>query len=155
YGLETIMLRYFNVFGPYQKPHSEYAAAIPKFLTAALTDQPAVIFGDGQQSRDFTFVNNVVEANMAAIAAPPEALGKVFNIACGESYSLLQLLDLLEHILGKKIGREFAEPRPGDVKYSLADVSSAEKYLGYIPRVEFKEGLKQTVEWFSDVVRSK
>jgi len=155
YGLETIMLRYFNVFGSYQNPHSEYAAIIPKFLTAALTDQPAVIFGDGQQSRDFTFVNNVVEANLAAVAAPAEALGKVFNIACGESYSLLQLLDLLEHILGKKIGREFAEPRPGDVKYSLADVSLAQKHLGYIPRVSFKEGLKRTLEWFSSATQKQ
>jgi len=155
YGLETVVLRYFNVFGPYQNPLSQYAAVIPRFISAGLTDQPAIIFGDGEQSRDFTFVNNVVEANLAAVAAPAEALGKVFNIACGESYSLLQLLDLLEHILGKKIGREFAEPRSGDVKYSLADVSLAQKHLGYIPRVSFKEGLKRTLEWFSSATQKQ
>lgn len=123
YGLETIILRYFNVFGPYQNPYSQYAAVIPKFITAALTDQPVTIFGDGTQSRDFTFVENVVEANLAAIQAPKEAVGKAYNIACGENYSLLQLLDLLEEILGKRISRVFQEPRPGDVKHSWADIS--------------------------------
>ncbi len=150
YGLETIMLRYFNVFGPHQNPHSQYAAVIPKFITAALTDQPAIVFGDGQQSRDFTFVDNVVEANLAAIEAPREALGKAFNIACGESFSLLQLLEILEGILGKRIKRVFKEPQPGDVKHSLADISRARELLGYQPKIGFREGLQRTVEWFND-----
>ena len=149
YGLETIMLRYFNVFGPHQNPHSQYAAVIPRFITAALTDQPATIFGDGKQSRDFTFVDNVVKANLAALEAPKEALGKAFNIACGENYSLLQLLDLLEDILGKKIERIFQNPQPGDVRHSLADISRAQKLLGYRPEIDFREGLERTVEWFS------
>lgn len=150
YGLETIILRYFNVFGPYQNPHSQYAAVIPKFVTAALSGQPVVIFGDGQQSRDFTFVDNVVEANLAAIEAPKEALGKAFNIACGESFSLLELLEILEGILGKKIKKLFREPQPGDVKHSRADISRAKKLLGYQPKIRFQEGLQKTVEWFKD-----
>ena len=150
YGLETIILRYFNVFGPYQNSHSQYAAVIPKFITAALSGQPVVIFGDGQQSRDFTFVDNVVEANLAAIDAPKEALGKAFNIACGESFSLLELLGILEGILGRKIKRLFKEPQPGDVKHSRADISRAKKLLGYQPKIRFREGLQKTVEWFKD-----
>ena len=150
YGLETIILRYFNVFGPYQNPYSQYAAVIPKFITAALSGQPVVIFGDGQQSRDFTFVDNVVEANLAAIDAPKEALGKVFNIACGESFSLLELLEILEGILRRKIKRLFREPQPGDVKHSRADISRAKKLLGYQPKIRFREGLQKTVEWFKD-----
>ena len=150
YGLETIILRYFNVFGPYQNSHSQYAAVIPKFITAALSGQPVVIFGDGQQSRDFTFVDNVVEANLAAIDAPKEALGKAFNIACGESFSLLELLEILEGILGRKIKRLFKEPQPGDVKHSRADISRAKKLLGYQPKIRFREGLQKTVEWFKD-----
>lgn len=153
YGLETIILRYFNVFGPYQNPYSQYAAVIPKFITAALTDQPVTIFGDGTQSRDFTFVENVVEANLAAIQAPKEAVGKAYNIACGENYSLLQLLDLLEEILGKRISRVFQEPRPGDVKHSWADISQAQKSLGYQPKIGFREGLERTIEWFSERIR--
>jgi nucleoside-diphosphate-sugar epimerase len=150
YGLETIILRYFNVFGPMQNPHSEYAAVIPKFITAALKGDPVTIFGDGQQLRDFTFVENVVQANLAAVAASKEALGQVFNIACGESFSLLQLLEILENILGKEIQTMFKEPQPGDVKHSLADIIRARQLLGYQPKIGFREGLQSTIEWFSD-----
>jgi len=146
YGLQTIILRYFNVFGPYQNPYSEYAAVIPKFITAALANQPVVIFGDGEQSRDFTFVDNVVDANLSAISASRQALGKVFNIACGERYSLLQLVNFLEDILGKRIKKEFNEVRRGDVKHSLANISLAEKYLNYAPKVNFKEGLRKMIK---------
>ncbi len=149
YGLETIMLRYFSIFGPYQNPCSQYAAAIPNFITAALTNQTAiVIFGDGKQTRDFTFVDNVIEANLLAIKASREALGKAFNIACGKSYSLLDLLSFLEHILGKKLKREHTEPRTGDVRHSLGDVTAARHFLHYEPKVGFQEGLEKTVAWF-------
>lgn len=146
YGLETIILRYFNVFGTYQNPYSEYAAVIPKFITAVLANQSVVIFGDGKQSRDFTFVDNVVDANLSAISASQEALGKAFNIARGERYSLLQFVNLLEDILGKRIKKEFNEARRGDVKHSLASISLAKKYLDYTPKVNFKEGLRKLIK---------
>lgn len=153
YSLETVILRYFNVFGPYQNPYSQYAAVIPKFITAALAGYPVVIFGDGEQSRDFTFVDNVVEANLAAIAAPREALGEVFNIACGKSYSLLQVLRMLENVLKKRIERVFKDPQPGDVKHSRADISKARELLGYNPKIDFQEGLVKTIEWFKQRIK--
>jgi len=150
YGLKTIMLRYFNVFGPHQNFHSPYAAVIPRFIVAALTGQPAVIFGDGYQSRDFAFVDNVVEANLAAVAAPEDALGRAFNIAYGKRYSLLELLDFLEQIVGRRVERRFEKARPGDVKHSQADISAARHYLGYFPKVDFLDGLRYTVKWIQE-----
>lgn len=149
YGLETICLRYFNVFGPRQDPTSQYAAVIPLFIAAVASDRQPVVYGDGLQSRDFSFVENVVEANLMACAAPGEATGQVCNIACGERLTLLDLLDELGRILEKKPKPIFDPPRPGDVKHSLADISQARKLLGYEPKVSFSEGLRRTVAWFA------
>jgi len=154
YGLEVVILRYFNVFGPFQNPHSQYAAVIPKFITAALKGEPVTIFGDGRQSRDFTFVDNVVEANLAALQAPKSALGKPINIACGQSYTLLDLVATLEELLDTTIKRVFKEPRPGDVQHSWADISLAKELLGYEPRVDFREGLRRTIAWYRDRVEA-
>lgn len=147
YGLETVSLRYFNVFGPRQDPNSEYSAVIPRFITKCLRGERPTIFGDGTQSRDFTYVENNIRANMLAATAPGVA-GRVFNIACGRSYSLLDLLRAINEILGTNIEPVFAPPRKGDVRHSLADISEAEKSLGYSVGVDFHEGLRRTVEWY-------
>lgn len=149
YGLETVSLRYFNVFGPHQDPNSHYAAVIPKFITAMLNDESPVIFGDGEQSRDFTYIQNNVDANLLACEVAGAA-GKMFNIACGERISLNELVAMLKKILGKKIEPVYKEPRPGDVKHSLADITLAREILGYKPRYGFEDGLKKTVEWFDN-----
>ncbi len=149
FGLETICLRYFNVFGPRQDPASQYAAVIPLFIAAVASDQQPVIYGDGLQSRDFTFIENVVRANLTACSAPKEATGQVYNIACGEQFTLLDLLDELGRILNKKPRPVFDEPRQGDVKHSLADISLAKKRLSFEPDVSFAEGLRRTVAWFT------
>lgn len=146
YGLETVSLRYFNVFGPRQDPNSQYAAVIPKFITAMLNNERPVIFGDGEQSRDFTYVQNNVDANLLACTVP-KAAGKMFNIACGERISLNQLVEVLNGILGKDIEPVYAEERIGDVKHSLADISLARDILGYEPEYGFEDGLIKTVEW--------
>jgi UDP-glucose 4-epimerase len=147
YGLETVSLRYFNVFGPRQDPTSQYSAVIPKFITAMLRGQRPTIYGDGTQTRDFTFVLNNVLANIAAAEAPGVS-GRVFNIACGTSYSLLDLVSEINAILGTSIEPEFAPPRAGDVRHSLADISSAQEALGYKVVVDFREGLRRTIEWY-------
>jgi UDP-glucose 4-epimerase len=147
YGLETVSLRYFNVFGPRQDPDSEYSAVIPKFITKCLRGQRPTIYGDGMQSRDFTYVDNNVRANLLAATAPGVA-GRVFNIACGHSYSLLDLLAAINEILGTNIEPVFEAPRRGDVRHSLADISEAQKHLGYAVAVDFYEGLRRTVEWY-------
>ena len=149
YGLETVSLRYFNVFGPHQDPNSQYAAVIPKFITAMLNDESPVIFGDGEQSRDFTYIQNNVDANLLACEVTGVA-GKMFNIASGERISLNELVAMLKKILGKKIEPVYKEPRPGDVKHSLADITLAREILGYKPRYGFEDGLKKTVEWFDN-----
>jgi UDP-glucose 4-epimerase len=149
YGLETICLRYFNVFGPRQDPTSQYAAVIPLFITAVASDGQPVVYGDGLQSRDFSFVENVVEANILACTAATKATGRIYNIACGERFTLLQLLDELGKVLNKAPQPVFEPPRPGDVKHSLADISRAREYLGYKPKVSFPEGLRRTVAWFT------
>jgi len=149
FGLEILCLRYFNVFGPRQDPTSQYAAVIPLFITAVASDREPTIYGDGLQSRDFTFVENVVEANLLACSAPKEATGEVYNIACGERFTLLQLLDELGRILKKKPRPFFEPPRPGDVKHSLADISRARDLLGFEPKVSFADGLRRTVSWFT------
>lgn len=147
YGLETVSLRYFNVFGPRQDPTSQYSAVIPKFITAMLRGHRPIIYGDGTQTRDFTFVLNNVLANIAAAEAPGVS-GRVFNIACGTSYSLLDLVSEINAILGTSIEPEFAPPRAGDVRHSLADISSAQEALGYKVVVDFREGLRRTIEWY-------
>jgi len=149
FRLETICLRYFNVFGPRQDPTSQYAAVIPIFITAVASDRQPTVYGDGLQSRDFTFVDNVVDANLLACSAPAEAAGQVYNIACGERLTLLDLLGELGGILDKRPQPIFDPPRPGDVKHSLADISRAKKYLGFGPKVSFAEGLRRTVAWFT------
>jgi UDP-glucose 4-epimerase len=147
HGLETVCLRYFNVFGPRQDPDSQYAAVIPKFIESILNRRPPVIFGDGQQSRDFTYVSNVVEANILACMASGVP-GKVINIACGIRHSINNLFGHLQRLLDFQLPAHYAEPRPGDVQHSLADISRAEKLMGYLPAVTFEEGLRRTVSWF-------
>jgi UDP-glucose 4-epimerase len=146
--LETVSLRYFNVFGPGQDPHSEYSAVIPKFVTKLLAREPIVVYGDGEQSRDFTYVENVVEANLLALRAMG-ASGSSCNIGCGERITLNKLIRLLEEILGLKANVNYAASKAGDVRHSLADVTLARRLLGYEPRVMVKEGLKRTVEAFA------
>ncbi|MDR7415128.1 MAG: SDR family oxidoreductase [Armatimonadota bacterium] len=148
YGLETVSLRYFNVFGPRQDPASEYAAVIPKFILAALQGRPVEIHGDGLQSRDFTYVTNAVRATLLA-AAVPEAAGEVLNVGAGETYSVLQVVEALEQILGRRLEVHHTAPRPGDVRVTLADTSRARRVLGYGPHVGFVEGLRETVRYFA------
>jgi len=148
YGLETISLRYFNVFGPRQDPASAYAAAIPKFITAILAGHPPVIFGDGEQTRDFTHVENVVEANLAAASAAGPAVGGVFNVACGRRISVNELVREIARITGRPVAPRYDPPRAGDVLHSVADVSRAARELGFRPAVDLAEGLRRTVAWF-------
>jgi len=146
YGLETVSLRYFNVFGPRQDPESQYAAVIPKFIKCMLKGERPVIYGDGLQSRDFTYVENNVEANILACSAP-RAVGEVMNIACGDRFSLLDLVDIINRILGTSIEPVFEPARPGDVKHSQADISKARELIGFEPKVGFVEGLERLVGW--------
>ena len=148
YGLETVSLRYFNVFGPRQNPASEYAAVIPRFITAILNDQPPTVYGDGQQTRDFSHIENIIDANLAACEAGKEALGETFNIACGGRISLLDLIATINKIAGKKIAPKFDPPRPGDIKDSQADITKAGQLLGWRPRVDFQEGIEMAVAWY-------
>jgi nucleoside-diphosphate-sugar epimerase len=145
YGLETVALRYFNVFGPRQDPNSQYAAVVPRFITAALTGEPVTIYGDGTQSRDFTYVGNVVEANLLAMDAPDVA-GAVMNVAMGDSTTLNELVALLERVMEREIEVHHAPPRIGDVKHSMADIGAAREKLGFAPRIGLREGLALTVE---------
>ncbi|MGC8667536.1 MAG: SDR family oxidoreductase [Chthonomonadales bacterium] len=146
--VETVSLRYFNVFGPMQDPASEYAAVIPKFITALLEGRPVCVHGDGEQSRDFTYIENVVEANLLALNSP-KANGHAINIGCGERTTLLQLIAELERITGRRASVEHGPPRPGDVPHSLADINKARNLLGYNPKVDLRQGLQRTVEWFA------
>ena len=147
YGLPTICLRYFNVFGPRQNPRSQYSAVIPKFIMAMMNGESPVIYGDGLQSRDFSYVQNVVEANLLA-AVEPKAKAEVVNIACQEVYTLLDLVRELNAILGVNIKPKFEPIRKGDVKHSFADISLAREIMNYRPEIKWQEGLKRTVEWF-------
>ena len=148
YRLETVSLRYFNVFGPSQDPHSEYSAVIPKFASQLQQGKPVVVYGDGEQSRDFTYVDNAVEANLLALRAP-RAAGAVINVGCGERITLNQLIKNLENILQVRATVDFQAARPGDVRDSLADISLAQDLLGYQPRVGVTEGLRRTVASFT------
>lgn len=148
YGLETVSLRYFNVFGPRQDPQSQYAAVIPRFITAILRGESPTIFGDGTQTRDFTFVENIVTANLAATVAPKEALGESINVACGDRISLLQLVDTINRVLGKQIRPMFAPPRSGDVLHSQAANDKARSLLGWTPHITFADGIAKTIAWY-------
>jgi len=149
FGLETISLRYFNVFGPNQDPTSQYAAAIPAFVTAILKDQPPTIFGDGLQSRDFTYVDNVVEANLLA-ARVKQTAGEVINIACGEAVTVNEVIDDINEVLGKNIKPKYDPPRPGDVKHSLADITLAQKIIGFKSKMTFRQGLQKAIDWYRE-----
>ena len=149
YDMEIIGLRYFNIFGPRQNPKGEYAAAIPLFIDGLLNNKPVYINGDGEQSRDFTFVENAVQANVRAMLCEnKEALGQVFNIALGQKISVNELFTTLKKITNSSLNATYREERRGDVKNSLADISKAKHILGYSPAVFVEEGLKKTVEWF-------
>ncbi|HZM16681.1 MAG TPA: SDR family oxidoreductase [Candidatus Krumholzibacteria bacterium] len=147
YGLDTIALRYFNVFGPHQDPNSHYAAVIPIFITKLLAGTAPTIYGDGEQSRDFTFIDNVVAANLQACDGGPKG-GPVVNVACGERYSLNELFRSLAHLIGVDFRPQYAPPRQGDVRHSQADVRRAEALLGWRPAVDFQSGLARTVDWY-------
>ncbi len=149
YGLETVALRYFNVFGPRQDPTSQYAAVIPKFVTAMLRGEQPVIYGDGEQSRDFSYVTNVVQANLLAATASGVG-GQVFNIACGQRYNLLELVATINRILGTDITPVHTALRVGDVRHSLADIARAKEMLGYQVEVEFEEGLGRLIAWYKE-----
>ncbi|MHC4130376.1 MAG: SDR family oxidoreductase [Planctomycetota bacterium] len=149
FGLETISLRYFNVFGPYQDPKSQYAAAIPAFVTAILKDEPPTVYGDGEQSRDFTYIDNVVEANLLA-ARTEHTAGQVLNVACGECVTVNDIITMINELVGKNIEPLYTDPRPGDVKHSLADIALAERTIGYKTIVPFKEGLEKAIVWYRD-----
>jgi UDP-glucose 4-epimerase len=147
YGLETVSLRYFNVFGPNQDPNSEYSAVIPRFIKAFVTGTPPTVYGDGEQSRDFTYVDNVVYGNLLAAEAK-DAPGKVMNLACGGQLTLNQLLVLLRQITGSDAEAAYADPRPGDVLHSWADIALSEQVLSYETQVLLEEGLRKTVDYF-------
>ena len=147
YGLETVSLRYFNVFGPRQDPDSPYAAVIPLFIAGISKGLSPTVYGDGLQSRDFTYIQNVVQANLLTARTKNKLNGEVFNIACGRRHTVLDIVEKLNNILNKNIRPEFLEPRKGDVKHTLGDIAKAEKLLGYRVEVDFEEGLKRTVEW--------
>jgi nucleoside-diphosphate-sugar epimerase len=145
YGLETVALRYFNVFGPRQDPTSQYAAVIPRFLTALLEGRRPIVYGDGEQTRDFTYIANVVSANLLA-ATSQAAVGHAMNIGCGQQISLNEVLRMAGDLLGVAVEAEYRDPRPGDVRDSLADIRLAQRLLGYTPVVSFREGLAATLQ---------
>jgi nucleoside-diphosphate-sugar epimerase len=148
YGLETVALRYFNVFGPRQDPLSQYAAVIPNFLTAALEEKRPTIFGDGTQTRDFTYISNVVDANLLAMAAPDVA-GQALNVACGGRVSLNEVVAAIEELTGRSVKPQYVAPRTGDVPHSMADIQRARELLGFEPMVNFRDGLARTIEQFA------
>ncbi len=148
YGLETVSLRYFNVFGPRQDPGSQYSGVVSRFISALLSDERPVIYGDGEQSRDFTYIANVVAANLSAASAP-DASGCVINVANGQRITLNQLLEELKQLTGRTdVTAEYREPRVGDVRHSLADITIAQELLGYESKVDLREGLQRTLDWW-------
>jgi len=147
YGLETISLRYFNVFGPRQDPASEYAAVVPKFIELALKGKTLEIHSDGLQSRDFSYIDNVVSANLLAVKSK-KGIGEVFNIACGEKWTILDIAETIGRIIDKKLKYHHTQTRKGDVRHTLADISKAKKMLGYKIITNFEEGMRKTVEYF-------
>src|ERR1700687_3746076 len=147
YGLENVALRYFNIFGPRQDPSSPYSGVLAKFCPSYLEETPPVVFGDGEQTRDFTYVDNAVQANLLACEAP-NVSGKVFNVGVGGRYSLNQTVALLNKIAGKSLETKYEAPRDGDIRDSQADISQAREFLGYEPSVAFEEGLRRTFDWY-------
>ena len=147
YGVETVSLRYFNVFGPRQNPESKYSAVIPRFLAQALAGEPLEVHGDGEQSRDFTYIDNVVQANLRAMEASGVS-GEIFNVACGTRHSLLAIADAIGKFLGRKLERAHVAPRPGDVRHTQADIGKAKRLLHYEPSVDFAAGMNRTCEYF-------
>jgi UDP-glucose 4-epimerase len=151
FGLETVALRYFNIFGPRQAPDSPYSGVMAKFASMMLAGEQPVIHGDGEQSRDFTYIENVVQANLKAASAPAEKVaGRMFNCACGQPYTLNQTYKLMAEIIGHKAPPQYGPPREGDIKHSYADISAAREALGYAPSVDFQEGLRRTVAWYAE-----
>jgi len=149
YGLETVCLRYFNVFGPHQDPTSQYSAVIPMFIRAMKNNEPATVFGDGEQSRDFTFVENVVEANLLACKEELEnTSGEIFNIACGKRITINELVNSINENLKTSIKPVYTESRPGDVKHSLANIGKAQQFLNYNVKVDFRQGLKNVIDYY-------
>ncbi len=148
YGFESVGLRYFNVFGPRQSLDNQYAVVIPKFITCILNDEPPPVHGDGSQTRDFTYIDNVVDGNL--LACQKEGIGgEVFNLACGQSCSVLDLVKYINEILGKDVNPIFTPPRPGDVKHTLADTTKVRQLMGFECKIDLMEGLRRTVEWFA------
>ena len=148
FGIKTVALRYFNVFGPRQNPNSQYAAVVPAFATRILRGEAPIVFGNGEQSRDFTHIDNVIAANFAALNAQGDACGQVYNVGCGGSITLLDLIQAINDILGTNVAPRFESPRAGDVLHSLADVSRTRQYLGYEAKVDLRQGLERTVDWY-------
>ena len=148
YGIETVALRYFNIFGPRQNPHSQYSSVIPKFIRLLQEGKRPTIWGDGTSSRDFTYIDNVVQANLLACEMK-NAPGHIINIACGRAFSINEMVEKLNGILGTNIPGDHGPEKKGEVKHSLADIGKAKKILGYEPKIGFEEGLRRTVEWFS------
>jgi UDP-glucose 4-epimerase len=154
FDVETVGLRYFNVFGPGQDPKSEYAAVIPRFILWGMQGKPLQVHSDGTQSRDFTYIDNVVSANLLAAAAPAAAVsGKAYNVGCGSRTSLLDIIESLERLLGRPLIRKHSPTRVGDVPHTLADISAAKRDMGYEPIVDFAEGLRRTVAYFTEGTR--
>ena len=153
YGLETVALRYFNVFGPRQDPNSMYSAVIPKFISACLEDKAPTIFGDGETSRDFTFVANVIQANFKACSAPVKAAGQVMNVALGERVTLTELARTIRERVGRGQVPVYLDERAGDVKHSMADISRAQALIGYAPEVSFSDGIAKTIAWYQQSAR--
>ena len=147
YGVETVSLRYFNVFGPRQNPESKYSAVIPRFLAQALAGEPLEVHGDGEQSRDFTYIDNVVQANVLAMTTPGVS-GEVFNVACGTRHSLLAIADAIAGFLGRRLERNHVAARAGDVRHTQADIGKVERLLGYRPAIDFATGMRRTCEYF-------
>jgi UDP-glucose 4-epimerase len=148
YKFPTCCLRYFNIFGPRQDPESQYAAVIPRFITRLLAGKPPTVYGDGEQSRDFTYIDNAVKANLLA-AEKDQMVGEAYNVACGGQFTLNQLLDRLRKIIGAKVKANYVDPRPGDILHSYASIDKIKKF-GYRVEVDFDEGLKRTVEFFKN-----
>jgi UDP-glucose 4-epimerase len=153
YGLETVCLRYFNIFGPRQDPTSPYSGVLAKFITQMLKGEQPTIFGDGEQSRDFTYIDNAVEANLLASRAPAaDVAGRVFNVATGTRFDLNETYRALKKIIGYTGDPKYGPERAGDVKHSLADIARAQRHLGYKPKVDFEEGLRRSVDWYKSQV---
>lgn len=155
FGIPVVALRYFNIFGARQDPASPYAAVLPNFIRAALSGSAATVFGDGQQSRDFCHVDNVVQANLLACSAPADrAAGRVINVGCGEAVTLLDVLDELSRLIGRRVEVRHEPARPGEVRHSRADIARGRELLGYAPAVSFRDGLERTVTWYREQMAS-